>query len=269
MSNQGLIVGINAISAKYFQIISTLSCNIFKKIYIFAFGKYLQTQGSCGMNEKNKLNILKMKKVQDASVGGRNFYFDVDAYERMEQYLKHFEERLQKSPSSLLYEKDEVMSDLEDRIAELLAKEIGTGNRTVNIDLVQKITEQLGMPDGVKEPEDTAGDGGSEGGQQAGAGASGSDDKADNTTPPKKKMYRDIDEKAIGGVCSGLAAYFDIDVVLVRLIAVAALIMGTAGFWIYIILMIVIPKAETPVQKCEMYGLPMTAENLARFSTKK
>ena len=103
-----------------------------------------------------------MKKVQDASVGGRNFYFDVDAYERMEQYLKHFEERLQKSPSSLLYEKDEVMSDLEDRIAELLAKEIGTGNRTVNIDLVQKITEQLGMPDGVKEPEDTAGDGGSE-----------------------------------------------------------------------------------------------------------
>ena len=42
-----------------------------------------------------------MKKVQDASVGGRNFYFDVDAYERMEQYLKHFEERLQKSPSSL------------------------------------------------------------------------------------------------------------------------------------------------------------------------
>ena len=199
-----------------------------------------------------------MKKVQDASVGGRNFYFDVDAYERMEQYLKHFEERLQKSPSSLLYEKDEVMSDLEDRIAELLAKEIGTGNRTVNIDLVQKITEQLGMPDGVKEPEETAGD-----------GASGSNDKADNTTPPKKKMYRDIDEKAIGGVCSGLAAYFDIDVVLVRLIAVAALIMGTAGFWIYIILMIVIPKAETPVQKCEMYGLPMTAENLARFSTKK
>ena len=210
-----------------------------------------------------------MKKVQDASVGGRNFYFDVDAYERMEQYLKHFEERLQKSPSSLLYEKDEVMSDLEDRIAELLAKEIGTGNRTVNIDLVQKITEQLGMPDGVKEPEDTAGDGGSEGGQQAGDGASGSDDKADTATQPKKKMYRDIDEKAIGGVCSGLAAFFDIDVVLVRLIAVAALIMGTAGFWIYIILMIVIPKAETPVQKCEMYGLPMTAENLARFSTKK
>ena len=201
-----------------------------------------------------------MKKVQDASVGGRNFYFDVDAYERMEQYLKHFEERLQKSPSSLLYEKDEVMSDLEDRIAELLAKEIGTGNRTVNIDLVQKITEQLGMPDGVKEPE---------GGQQAGAGANGSDDKADTATQPKKKMYRDIDEKAIGGVCSGLAAFFDIDVVLVRLIAVAALIMGTAGFWIYIILMIVIPKAETPVQKCEMYGLPMTAENLARFSTKK
>ena len=91
-----------------------------------------------------------MKKVQDASVGGRNFYFDVDAYERMEQYLKHFEERLQKSPSSLLYEKDEVMSDLEDRIAELLAKEIGTGNRTVNIDLVQKSPSSWGCLTGSR-----------------------------------------------------------------------------------------------------------------------
>ena len=212
-----------------------------------------------------------MKKVQDASVGGRNFYFDVDAYERMEQYLKHFEERLQKSPSSLLYEKDEVMSDLEDRIAELLAKEIGSGNRTVNIDLVQKITEQLGMPDGVKEPSDSSTTEGSKtgDGQQDGGKQGADDGTRQEKEQVRRKMYRNVDEKAIGGVCSGIAAYFDIDVVIIRLIAVAALIMGTAGFWIYIILMIVIPKAETPVQKCEMYGLPMTAENLARFATKK
>lgn len=219
-----------------------------------------------------------MKKVQDASVGGRNFYFDQDAYERMEQYLRHFEERLQKSPSSLIYEKDEVMSDLEDRIAELLVKEVGTGNRTVSIDMVQKITEQLGMPDGVKEPVDRTSDEGTASSQASGAGiqpegqqgqGDGTGNKQGSAFPPKKKMYRDIDERAIGGVCSGLAAYFDIDVVIIRLIAIAALVLGTAGFWIYIILMIVIPKAETPVQKCEMYGLPMTAENLARFATKK
>ena len=223
-----------------------------------------------------------MKKVQDASVGGRNFYFDQDAYERMEQYLRHFEERLQKSPSSLIYEKDEVMRDLEDRIAELLVKEVGTGNRTVSIDMVQKITEQLGMPDGVKEPVDRTGDAGTAASQASGAGnqpeeqqgqgagqGSGTSDKQNTPVPPRKKMYRDIDERAIGGVCYGLAAYFDIDVVIIRLIAIAALVLGTAGFWIYIILMIVIPKAETPVQKCEMYGLPMTAENLARFATKK
>ena len=217
-----------------------------------------------------------MKKVQDASVGGRNFYFDQDAYERMEQYLKHFEERLQKSPSSILYEKDEVMSELESRIAELLTKEVGTGNRTVSIELVQRITEQLGMPDGVKEPADKTEGTSSAGSQEAGKQPEGQQGQGDGTGnnqgsafPPKKKMYRDIDERAIGGVCSGLAAYFDIDVVIIRLIAIAALVLGTAGFWIYIILMIVIPKAETPVQKCEMYGLPMTAENLARFATKK
>ena len=45
-----------------------------------------------------------------------------------------------------------------------------------------------------------------------------------------------------------------------------ALVAGSAGFWIYIICWIAIPKAVTASQKCEMYGLPVTAENLARFS---
>ncbi|MBR5049780.1 MAG: PspC domain-containing protein [Desulfovibrio sp.] len=83
----------------------------------------------------------------------------------------------------------------------------------------------------------------------------------------RKKIYRDYDNRRIAGVCAGLATYLDIDVVLARVLMLVALVAGTAGFWIYVICWIAIPKAVTATQKCEMNGLPVTAENLAKFST--
>ena len=199
-----------------------------------------------------------MKKVQDASIGGRNFFLDEDAFQRLGEYLGHFRAKLSgNGPEMTAGQVDEVMNDLESRIAELFESEVGTGNRTVNIKMVQKVTSQLGMPDGSQESETTYGNGGQPGSGMPSFGE------------PHKKIYRDIDDKAIGGICSGLAVYFDVDVVLIRLIAILALILGTAGFWVYVILWIVIPKAQTPVQKCEMRGLPLTAENLARFTDRR
>ena len=84
--------------------------------------------------------------------------------------------------------------------------------------------------------------------------------------PVPKRMYRDCDNRRLGGVCSGLSIYLDIDVVLARVLMLVALVAGTAGFWIYVICWIAIPKAVTATQKCEMHGLPVTAENMARFS---
>ena len=69
----------------------------------------------------------------------------------------------------------------------------------------------------------------------------------------------------LGGVCSGLALYLDIDVVVVRVLFLIALICGTAGFWIYVIIWIVAPEARTAAEKCEMRGLPVSAENMRRF----
>ena len=90
-----------------------------------------------------------MKKVQDASIGGRNFFLDEDAYERLGEYLGHFRARLNaNSPKMAPEQIDEVMNDLESRIAELFMKETGSTNRTVNIGLVNRVTSQLGMPDG-------------------------------------------------------------------------------------------------------------------------
>ena len=179
-----------------------------------------------------------MKKVVNAGIGGKSFVVDEDAYARLDSYLILFKSRLGADSSA------EVMSDLEGRIAELFSAEIGSGQRVVDLQLVEKVISQLGMPDGSPMP---------------GAEPYASEEK------PQRRLYRDTDDRRIAGVCSGLAAYFDVDVVLIRVLMLVALVAGSAGFWIYVILWIAVPKALTSAQKCEMRGLAPTAENLAKF----
>ena len=176
-----------------------------------------------------------MKKVLNISLAGRSFAIEEDAYKRLSEYLGHFRTRLAASATG---ENAEVMEDLESRISELFMQELGDESRVVSLSLVERVTGQLGMPDG---PDPAI----------------------------RKKIYRDYDNKRIAGVCAGLAVYLDIDVVLARVLMLVALVAGTAGFWIYVICWIAIPKAVTPTQKCEMHGVPVTAENIAAYSKKK
>ena len=184
-----------------------------------------------------------MKKVMNVSLGGRSFTLDEDAYKRLDTYLQHFRAKLTVNEPQTT----EVMDEIEGRIAEIFYQEVGAGNRVVTLEMVEKMSRELGMPDGSTE--------------SAGVNAT-----AGPETPVKKKLYRDTFNKDIAGVCSGLAIYLDIDVVLVRVLMLVALICGSAGFWIYIILWIAVPKADTPAKKCEMYGVPASAENLSRYT---
>ena len=72
-------------------------------------------------------------------------------------------------------------------------------------------------------------------------GFSASDYK-ETTFNNEKKLYRQSNDKMIGGVCSGLAEYFEIDTSIIRVLFVIALFFGTMGFWLYILLWIIIPK---------------------------
>lgn len=193
-----------------------------------------------------------MKKVFNISLANRSFTLEEDAYNRLSEYLEHFRTRLAASSGVPYTQNAEVMEDLESRISELFLQEVGSDGRVVDIRLVDRVTSQLGMPDGT--PEDPQS-----------AGSTGTDTEA----PVRKKIYRDYDNKRIAGVCAGLAIYLDIDVVLTRVLMLVALIAGTAGFWVYVICWIAIPKAVTPTQKCEMHGVPVTAENIAAYSKKK
>ncbi len=189
-----------------------------------------------------------MKKVFNISLANRSFTLEEDAYNRLSEYLEHFRTRLAAASGVPYTQNAEVMEDLESRIAELFAQEVGTDGRVVKLELVERVTRQLGMPDGAPE------------------GINTDSEPAAGSAPGQKKIYRDYDNRRIAGVCAGLAIYLDIDVVLTRVLMLVALVAGLAGFWIYVICWIAIPKALTATQKCEMYGLPVTAENLARFA---
>ena len=59
-----------------------------------------------------------------------------------------------------------------------------------------------------------------------------------------KKLVRDIKNKKLAGVCAGVAKYFGLDVTLVRIAWIVLALLGSLGFWLYIILLLVLPKAE-------------------------
>ncbi|MFY0688739.1 MAG: PspC domain-containing protein [Cyclobacteriaceae bacterium] len=77
-----------------------------------------------------------------------------------------------------------------------------------------------------------------------------------------KKLYRNPDNRVLGGISSGIAAYFAVDVTLIRLLFVISIFLGGAGLLLYIILWIITPEANTITQKMEMQGEPVTLSNI-------
>ena len=191
-----------------------------------------------------------MKKVVTVGIGGRSFVIDEDAYQKLERYLAKFRQKTGEGREAA-----DIMDDLEQRIAELFYDELSKSVEVVNISVVNRVIAQLGMPDGTAADDsaDFANDSASAGLNQT----------------VVKRLYRDPDNRIIGGVCSGLSYYVNIDMVLIRVIFAISLFLGGLGFWAYIIFWIIAPQAMTASQKCEMRGLPVTAENLRKFSSFK
>lgn len=189
-----------------------------------------------------------MKKTLNVAIGGCSFTIDDDAYKALEEYLDSFKAGLDNSSSS-----NEVMDELEMRIADLLKEKIGR-REVIDLSMVNAVLNQIGpiSTRTVRSEESTS----QQNEQQYRPG----------NQETVRKFYRDAEGKKIAGVCSGLALYLNIDVTLVRIIFLVAFLCGSAGFWIYIVLWIVAPEARTAAEKCELRGIPATAENIRRFT---
>ena len=191
-----------------------------------------------------------MKKTLNVAIGGCSFTIDEDAYMALESYLDSFKAGLDNSSSSC-----QVMDELEMRIADLLKVQIGR-REVIDLNMVNSVLNQIGPV--APRPQQT--------------NANAEEQKQEDTYSGQqhqnavRKFYRDAENKRIAGVCSGLALYLNIDVTLVRIVFLVALICGSAGFWIYLVLWIVAPEARTAAEKCELRGIPATAENIRRFT---
>lgn len=181
-----------------------------------------------------------MKKTVNVAIGGCSFTIDDDAYSYLNDYLERFKASLEGTVSS-----NEVMEELEARIADLLKGRLG-GREVVDIAMTEAVIGQLGYPDKAPTPQD--------------------EEKCTEQADPVKKLFRNPDDKRIGGVCSGLAAFFDIDVVLIRVIFLVGLFCGSAGFWVYLAIWIAAPEAKTATEKCQMRGISPTADNIRKFT---
>ena len=183
-----------------------------------------------------------MKKTLNVAIGGCSFIIDEDAYYVMSEYLEDFRTALEGSNTS-----NDVMDELEVRISDLLKQKLG-GREVVNLRMVEEIIAQIGYPEGYK---------------------ADNNNKVNNEyMSATKKLFRDPDDKKIGGVCSGLALFLGIDVVFIRIIFLIALLFCGGGFWAYVIFWVVAPEAKTAVEKCEMRGIPPTAENIQKFTSR-
>lgn len=187
-----------------------------------------------------------MKKVLEISIGGINFTMEEDAYFRLKDYLRRFEDTIPDKQ-----EAKEVMEDVEARVAEIFQKEMKFPNQVVEMKLVQIVIDHLGEVEPVKESNTN----------------SGSHNNDENYTKGKKQFFRDLDNKMLGGVCSGLAAYTGIDVTIIRIIWVVAFFVYGSGLIAYIIVWIVAPKAVTISQKLQMRGFDPTAENIRKYTS--
>ena len=182
-----------------------------------------------------------MKKTYTINLGGMAFVIDEDAYIKLNDYLdsikNHFENE---------NERKEILEDIELRIAEILKDTLSSKKEVISTVDIDNIIKIMGNP--------------SEFGPEDEPQAKQEDDKERSY----KRIYRDPDNRVIGGVCGGLGAYFQFDPIILRVLFVIALLGLGTGFFIYIILWIVIPEAKTFAQKMQMRGEEVNISNIGK-----
>jgi len=160
------------------------------------------------------------------------FHLDDDAYEKLSSYLDSLKLKFIKMEGG-----DEIITDIETRIAEIFKEKIEGIREVVILEDVNEMIGIMGEPHAFTDEDETE----------------------VNTPPveeiaPQKRLYRDTDNRVLGGVCSGFAAYLNLDAWVVRLIMVLLVLFGGVSFLLYFIFWLAMPEAVTTTDKLMMRG---------------
>lgn len=197
-----------------------------------------------------------MKKTLTVNLGGTVFHIDEDAYRLLDEYLCNLKLHFCKQEGA-----EEIINDMEVRISELFLEKISRNTQVITIAYVEEVIERMGKPEEL--------DGGKEG------TASGDEPNGEprqsaykDSGEVHRRLYRNPDDKILGGVISGMAAYLGWDVTLLRLIVLVVLICGVGTLIpVYLVCWLIIPEARTAAEKLSMRGEAVTMENIGKTVT--
>lgn len=187
-----------------------------------------------------------MKKTINLNVGGMSYIVDDDAYKILNEYISELEAHYSNE------DEQEVVKDIEARIAEIFADRLKENHRdVVDVTDVEFAISQLGRPSQIMNE--------------------GEEDNSEKSNAGKSRkvrhFYLDKDNDVIGGVCAGMAGYFGIDVIAMRLLWVAALFLGQGITLIaYLIAWAITPAARTAAQKLELRGEEVNVDSISNAS---
>jgi phage shock protein PspC (stress-responsive transcriptional regulator) len=176
-----------------------------------------------------------MNKTIIININGIVFHIEEDAYEILKNYMTDVKRHFSNSADSL-----EITTDIENRIAEMFSELLLKENKQVIVEQdVKLIIEQMGTVADFESAEN--------------------DSKADQTTytynnREGRRLFRDPDDHLLAGVCAGIANYFDMNPVWIRLIFAVFVLVGGSGILLYCILWIIVPKAVTRADRMAMKG---------------
>lgn len=189
-----------------------------------------------------------MKKTLTVNLGGTVYHIDEDAYVLLDNYLKNLHYHFRQREGA-----EEIVRDMEARIAELFDEYLRQGLKVITIHEAETVIARMGKPEELGDEEAAT----TESTYAAAAQGEG----------PRRRLFRNEDDRVLGGVASGIAAYMGWEVVYVRL---ALLLLGffVQGLIVaYLVCWMVIPAAKTATEKLQMQGKPVNMENIGKTVT--
>ena len=185
-----------------------------------------------------------MNKTVNINLAGIFFHIDEDAYLKLQRYLEAIKRSFTDSQG-----RSEIISDIEARIAELFSERIQNEKQVIGNKQVEAIISIMGQPEDYLVDDEIFED---------------EPQQRTYTKARSKKLYRDTETSYVGGVSSGLAHYFGIDAIWVRILWIILVLGFGTGILIYILLWILVPEAKTTSEKILMTGENVTISNIEK-----
>lgn len=198
-----------------------------------------------------------MKKNITINLFGQLYHIDEDAYELLQKYEANMRRYFSNKDGG-----EEIIDDIEHRIAELLTEHQAQGNEAIDITLIEMIIHRIGNPEEISE--ENEGEEGEEDEKAAEHQTDAQGERQTETPQYAKRIYRDTQDAMLGGVTSGIAQYFGLqEPILLRLFWVILFFVSVStALLIYILLWAIIPPATTPEQRLQMRGKPVNPQTL-------